>query len=494
MEQIKRVRKTGFTLAPEAGSERMRRVINKGITEEDLIATCRDAFSLGWKVIKLYFMIGLPTETEEDIDAITDLILKAKVERDRGNARGKKQVNVSVGTFVPKPHTPFQWEKQLTIAESDAYFQKLRNSMPKKGVNLKWHNSKVSYLEGVFSRGDRRLSELLVTAWKEGARLDGWTEHFNLNLWQQAAAKCEIDMDNYLRARSQDEVLPWEHLHSGVDTQFLKDEFEKATKEIYTPDCRYHACQKCGLCDFKTILPIVHNRDQKKIEETSELPSSQPKVQDNNQQHHRYIVHYSRTGNICYLGHLEILQVVFRSLRRAKIKTNYSQGFNPSPKISFGPALAVGTESLAEFFIMDLPEILAHPEETTANLNAKLPPGLKVSSIAKHPGKIAQEILISYSLNLQHSFSKEEIEKVESFNASESFIIQRSRKGKTKSIDIRPLIRKFECIGSNTIELDTVNIASNPGIKPVEALHHVMGLDEDQALQTSITKTGWSPL
>ncbi|MBW1635073.1 MAG: TIGR03960 family B12-binding radical SAM protein, partial [Deltaproteobacteria bacterium] len=410
MDQIKRVRKTGFTLAPEAGSERLRRVINKGISEEDLITTCRDAFNLGWKIIKLYFMIGLPTETDEDMDEIVQLVKKVKAERDKGSARGKKQVNVSIGTFVPKPHTPFQWEKQLPRAESDRRLKYLRDKLPRKGVNLKYHNPRLSRLEGVFSRGDRRLAALLIAAWEAGARLDGWTEHFNLDLWQRAADRCNIDLDDYLRARSTNEILPWHHLHSGVDSSFLKNELEKSNAETYTPDCRYHACQKCGLCDFETILPIVHNRTRKMVEpEAAPAPAAAAEQkQEKAEQHNRYIVHYSRRGRICFLGHLEILQVIFRTLRRAEIETHYSKGFNPSPKISFGPALAAGTESLAEFFIMDLTAKLSDVEATIEKLNSKLPLGLKVSAIEKHPGRIAQEILTSYTLTLNRPLSGRE--------------------------------------------------------------------------------------
>ncbi len=494
MDQIKRVRKTGFTLAPEAGSERLRRVINKGISEEDLVSTCRNAFALGWKVIKLYFMIGLPTETEEDIDEIVHLVKKAKKERDQGSAKGKKQINVSVGTFIPKPHTPFQWERQLNREESSSYFRKLKADIPRKGVSLKYHNPGTSYLEGVFSRGDRRLAGLVSTAWTDGARFDGWTEHFNLDLWQQAAKKCGLDLDYYLRAREIDEILPWHHLQSGVDTQFLKEESEKARSEVYTPDCRYHACQKCGLCDFETIFPIVHNRSGKDVVPANILREQIQHVPKQSDLHNRYIVHYSRTGKICFLGHLEILQVFFRALRRAKIKTHYSQGFNPSPKVSFSPALAVGTQSLAEFLIMDLPEPLLHADETAGKLNSKLPPGLNVTLIRKHPGKMPQEILTSYTLTPDQPLTRQEIERVNQFCQSDAFVIKRSRKGKIKPLDIRPLIKSIHCTETNTIELETVNISGMPGIKPVEVLLHIIQMDNDTALRTSILKTGWSTM
>jgi radical SAM family uncharacterized protein len=217
MDQIRRVRKTGFTLAPEAGSDRMRRVINKGITEQDLIETSKTAFELGWRLIKLYFMIGLPTETQEDIEAIALLVKKVMSAGNGMTNRGRREVNLSVGTFVPKPHTPFQWERQLSVEESLNHIHHLRGRLPGKGCNLRYHDPKVSYLEGVFSRGDRRLAGLLEAAWLDGARFDGWNEHFDLSRWERSAEKCGLDLDFYLRSRDLDETLPWQHLQTGVD-------------------------------------------------------------------------------------------------------------------------------------------------------------------------------------------------------------------------------------------------------------------------------------
>ena len=499
MEQVKRVRKTGFTLAPEAGSERLRRVINKGITEDDLISTCTEAFALGWRVIKFYFMIGLPTETEQDIDEIIDLVQKAMKVRNSVAGKGKKQINVSIGTFVPKPHTPFQWEKQLSIEESKQHIRRLQNGLPRKGCNFRYHSPQISFLEGVFSRGDRRLSKLMELAWQAGARLDGWDENFDLSRWQKAAELCQLDLDDFLRARELDEILPWQHLQTGVDLQFLKDELSKAKGEIYTPDCRYHACQKCGLCDFETLFPIVYNRSEKTV--TSEQPSI-PKRENTTATkknpvdtgHFKYIVHYSRTGDICFLGHLEILQIVFRTLRRASVATNYSQGFNPSPKISFGPALPVGTESLAEFFIMDLPAPLGNPEAITEQLNDKIAPGLKITKIELHSGKVPQKICIAYNLTLPGAITESEKSRAEHFINSSSFLIKKTRKGKTKEIDIRPLINFFSMTNSELVQLEIVSASTQPGIKPLEALTEIFALDKERSLQTKILKTSWHSL
>ena len=494
MDQVKKVRKTGFTLAPEAGSERLRRTINKGITEEDLLATCRDAFTFGWRTIKLYFMIGLPTETEQDINEIAELVGKVLAECNKATIKGKKQINVSVGTFVPKPHTPFQWEKQLSVEESMHRIQLLKERLPRKNCNLRYHSPRQSFLEGVFSRGDRRIAQLTERAWSYGARLDGWDEHFDLARWQKAAEDCGLDLADYLRARSTEEIQPWHHLYTGVDQQFLIDELEKGKNEIYTPDCRYHACQKCGLCDFKTLQPVVCNRNGNRSTESVPAENARrPQVPNKRIDggHFKYIVHYSRLGNISYLGHLEMLQAIFRSLRRAAIPLNYSQGFNPSPKVSFGPALAAGTESLAEFIIMDLTEPLRNCAETVAKLNEKLMPGLSVIRIEPHSGKIPQSILTSYTLTLARMFTDLEKEKSQQFMQSENYQVAKVRKGKTSEIDIRPLIKLFAISGPDTINLEMVGISTQPGVKPIEAMAQILDLGKADVLATKILKTSW---
>jgi len=490
MEQVKRVRKTGFTLAPEAGSERLRRVINKGITEEDLLETCSKAFELGWRTIKCYFMIGLPTETEQDIDEIIELVRKIMATRDGGGGRGKKQVNVSVGTFVPKPHTPYQWEKQLTIDESAERFKRLREGLPRKGCNLKYHNPKVSYLEGVFSRGDRRLSALLETAWRNGARLDGWTEYFNLDRWLNAAAECNLNLDAYLQARNIDEPLPWSHLESGVSIEFLQDELDKSKAEVYTPDCRYHACQNCGLCDFDTLMPIVHNRNRKE----SPLPAQPDALRSQETGHFKYMVHYEKRGRVSFLGHLEILQLIFRALRRAEVPTNFSKGFNPSPKISFGPALPVGTESEAEFFMMDLYQPLSSTKETIASLNTALTPGLLVKDIELHSGKIPQKIKTSYTLTFPTDISEEQQIKIREFLQTDSRLVKKIRKGKVKEIDIRPLIADLFLTSLQKIQIDIIGASTQPGIKPLEAIAEILELENNLSQEIRIIKNRWTSL
>jgi len=492
MEQIKRVRKTGFTLAPEAGSERLRRAINKGISEEQLLAACDDAFAAGWLSIKLYFMIGLPGENDDDLAAIADLAKKILSGRGKGSGRGKRQITVSIGTFVPKPHTPFQWAEQIPLAESLRRLRRLKDLLPSKGCNLRYHSPRQSFVEGVFSRGDRRLAELLIAAWKDGARLDGWDEHFSLERWQRSAENLGIDIEKYLAARDAESPLPWSHLSTGVDDAFLRGELAKSRSGDYTPDCRYHACQKCGLCDFKRLQPVVCQR--RAAVDLVAAPSQSPQEDPSSTAHFRYLVHYKRLGGISHLGHLELLQTIQRTLRRAGFTTHFSQGFHPVPKISFGPALASGTESLAEYFIVDLTAPIGNCDAARERLNQQLVPGLEVTAIELHSGRIPQRLISDYTLTLPRPLTEDDAERIADFLQRESFPVDKLRKGKHSLIDIRPLIPTLVASGPENLTLQLLSMSATPGIKPVEALTAILGLSETEAKSTRILKTAWQAL
>jgi radical SAM family uncharacterized protein/radical SAM-linked protein len=254
LEQIRRVRKTGFTLAPEAGSQRMRDIIQKEYKEEELIEAARQIFNLGWRTLKLYFMIGLPGETEADVRGIVDLAAKVAAAGGRGN-----EVTASVSTFVPKPQTPFQWAAQVDIAETEARQSLLRQELGRRHIRFKWHDARTSYLEGVFSRGDRRISALLLAAYNLGCRFDGWTEHCRFDLWEQAFAEVGIAPADYLRRRYLDEVLPWDHLGCGVTKEFLQRELAYAVEGRLTPDCSIERCTYCGACDFTKVKNVTYH-------------------------------------------------------------------------------------------------------------------------------------------------------------------------------------------------------------------------------------------
>ncbi len=250
IEQVQRVKKTGLTFAPEAGTQRLRDVINKGITREDLRRSLTDAFGSGWSNVKLYFMIGLPTETDEDLKGIADLANMAidcyyGIEKDK-REKGLK-ITVSTSSFVPKPFTPFQWEPQDTIDRLREKQHMLQKLLKLKHVEYNWHDPETSFLEAVLARGDRRIGQVLFTAWQNGARFDSWAEYFSLDRWIDAFAGCGLDPAFYAhRKRSRDEVLPWDHIDTGVTKAFLWNEYMKALNEETTPDCRL-GCTGCGV-------------------------------------------------------------------------------------------------------------------------------------------------------------------------------------------------------------------------------------------------------
>lgn len=248
-QEVQQVRKSGLTFAPEAGTQRMRDVINKGVTEDDLEEAVTAAFRAGWSTVKLYFMIGLPTETEKDIGGIAELAKRVTAwYREIKGRRGVK-VTVSVSSFVPKPHTPFQWYGQNSIAEIEEKQELLRSLFKQSGISFNWHDAKTSFLEGVFSRGDRRLGKVILRAWQHGAKFDGWSEHFKFDVWMEAFSDEKVDPCFYAgRERSFDEMLPWEHLHSGVFKEFLRQEYDQAVAEAHTADCRRDSCGVCGVC------------------------------------------------------------------------------------------------------------------------------------------------------------------------------------------------------------------------------------------------------
>lgn len=257
-------KKGGLTLAPEAGTQRMRDVINKGVTEEDLINAVTGAVEAGWRGFKLYFMIGLPGETDEDVAGIGELCKRvyraAKDAIEEGQPRNIR-LTVSVALFIPKPCTPFQWDGQIPLEEIQHRIQVLRSSFPKKGIDLRWHDSETSYVEAVLARGGRECAELVEQAWKNGARFDAWTEQFDFEAWRQAGETCGISiMERATCTYEEDTPLPWGHISCGVSEDFLRSEREKARKAAITPDCTFGPCSQCGVCSGLRVRNITESK------------------------------------------------------------------------------------------------------------------------------------------------------------------------------------------------------------------------------------------
>lgn len=249
MEKLQKVRKSGLTFAPEAGTQRLRDAINKNVTEREVIETSRKAFSGGWTNVKLYFMMGLPTETNEDVVGIADLAQKVVDEfyKNPNKPKGKGvNVSISVSCFVPKPFTPFQWEAQDTMEQLKAKQHLLLESVKSRKISVSYHDARTSFLEGVFARGDRRLCDVMERAWRKGCRFDSWDECFSFEKWMEAFEECGVDPYFYTsRKRNYDEVLPWDHMDYGISNKFFQKEAEKAYQSVITPHCR-EKCNACG--------------------------------------------------------------------------------------------------------------------------------------------------------------------------------------------------------------------------------------------------------
>jgi radical SAM family uncharacterized protein len=251
-------RRSGLTFAPEGGTERMRKVINKMVTEEDLIRTVAAAYSHGWRQVKLYFMCGLPTETDEDVIAIGDLAKRVIATGRRVSGRRDIRCTVSIGGFVPKPHTPFQWAAQCDRETVDARLAKLRDAIRSdreygRAIGFRYHDGKPSIIEGLLSRGDRRVGAIIEAVWRDGGRFDGWSEHFSYERWAACAERClegsGVDLDWYTtRERDYAEVLPWDHLDAGLDREWLWEDWQDALDEVEVDDCRWTPCFDCGVC------------------------------------------------------------------------------------------------------------------------------------------------------------------------------------------------------------------------------------------------------
>ena len=469
MNLIKRVRKTGFTIAPEAGTQRLRDVINKGITKQEIIDTVSNAFMLGWRVIKLYFMIGLPTETDEDLQGIVNLVNILRQIKGEGGHKGK--INVSITTFIPKSHTPFQWSPQLTLKQSLEKISWLREKLKLPGVQFKWQSPQTSYLEGLWARGDRRLSPLLIAAYKNGCKFDGWSDYFNFDLWNKAIESEGIDVSFYInRKRDKDEPLPWDHVDVGVSKKFFQNEWQKAENIQLTSDCRFNECSDCGVCNFKDIKPVIFNDNMDLIE---------TKVEEKTEQTYKRVkVNFSKQYNTKYFGHLELVNIIQRAIRRAGILVKYSEGFHPMMKISFEDPLPVGIESLSEnFFLIVLDHV--DLKSIVEGLNQHLPNGIKIKSCILAPKKKGEKSPVSkfYTIELKDKvFNKN---KLLQFNHSlECLIFRKNKKGKIKSINLKEVIRKIVIQDDGVLQLE---LSSEPGktARPFEVVSKIFNIDDD---------------
>ncbi len=485
IEEIRRVRKTSFTIAPEAGTQRLRDVINKGNTEADLLETARRVFDGGWKSIKLYFMIGLPGEREEDLEGIADLAHRVMRE-----GRGR-QVTLGLSTLVPKPHTPFQWVRQIGLEETLAKQGHLKRRLSNRNISFKWHDARMSLLEGLFSRGDERLADLVERVWKLGARFDGWSDRFLFERWEEALRDCGIRLEEHLCERGTSEDLPWGFVDAGLDREFLLTEYEKSLRGEETPDCRREGCRNCGACDGSLIV----------IREAAGLPDAAPpaapvaSAADVPPVTRRRLV-FAKTGMSRFLSHLEISSALTRAVKRSGLSLRYSEGFHPHPKVSFAFATAVGMESLEEFADLQLEGGIDDAGEAARRINAALPRGLEVRRIERvESGEPSLAKIVRgfrYRVWLPPAACAEDLEeRIGDFLSSTSCIVEREGKGKGKVSrkDVRPYVEGISLDRKTGMLEMTLLFVDGRTARPAEILGHALGLDDAAVRSLRIVKT-----
>ncbi|SMC51249.1 radical SAM-linked protein/radical SAM family uncharacterized protein [Desulfocicer vacuolatum DSM 3385] len=485
MKIIKKVKKTGFTIAPEAGTQRLRDVINKNITQEDIFDTVNSAFELGWRRIKLYFMNGLPTETQEDIQGICDMA--RQLAGIKINGKGKSQINVSFATFIPKAHTPFQRCSQIPSEKSRENLLFLKANLRHPGINLKWQDPDMSVLEGIWARGDRKLSRVLVTAWEMGCRLDGWSDMFNFDTWMAAFEKQGIDPLFYTtRERTPKERLPWAHIDCGISDKFMEKEFQRALIPQLTPDCREADCTGCGICDFKKIQPVLHAPLATDME--PDTMEDKGPSRDNLPEHFtQYRCFYSRLGDARHFGHLELAKIIRRAIRRIGITVKYSKGFSPAMKLSFDNPLPVGMESEEEFFNIHA-HIKTDPMEIVEKLNQILPRGITIINCipVARINKKAKDLPTSYRIFLPGHTIDPAL--VDTFMAAPEFIVEkRNFKGKTRSTDLRKVTQKLKIIDNFHLEI-VLKKYQDRIIRPAEILQEALKVPDTVLHAAQIVK------
>ncbi len=470
-QKVQEIRKSGLTFAVEGGTQRIRDIINKGVTEEELIAVLDIAGQLGWKSVKLYFMIGLPQgpgeEPEDEIQGIQDLVGRLSKRYPR------LTITVSAAIFVPKPHTPFQWDRQLSLEEGREAFTRLLNPYRKNPkINIRFNSPKVSFLEGVFSRGDRSLSRVVELAWQKGARFDGWHEHFNLDLWMECFQELGIDPEVYLQARPLDAPLPWDVTDNGAAREFLVLEREKAWTAGLTPDCR-DGCVACEVCDFDT----VQNREAPDTPAEIKPEWMAPiQVRDHEAVSSMRFV-FTKEGEQRYLTQVDIEEMFSRAMIRAEIPVKFSIGFNPHISIEMGWAIPTGFESEYEVSQVDLWDEIS-PDTFVTRLNATLPPGIQILQARPLPlgnklNKKTKQQMVEFEIDCP--FSDAEI----AANIEKNHKFEKITPKSTKEIDIAEFVKQYKIIDQ---KMTVAYFQTDGGARIQDVITALCGWDTAHAL------------
>ncbi len=485
---VQEVRKSTLTFAPEAGTQRLRDVINKGVTDQDLFSTVETVFRAGWKRLKLYFMIGLPTETDDDVKGIAHLANQVYELGRRARGRTDHEVSITISTFVPKGVTPFQWAGQVGPEEIRRRQQLVRANVKYRNIGLKFNPVHSSVVEGALSRGDRRLGPVIYDAWRSGCTFDGWDESFDYAKWQKAFEKNNLDLNTSLRERGVEEVMPWDIVEAGISKEFLREEWERAQKTEPVEDCALQ-CYNCGISTTFKIDNLFAN-----VESTSPLsPPSQgeeacPEHSQreavphselrtlNSQSVQRLRIRYAKTGPMAYTAHLDLLKIFERTFRRLQLPVAFSSGFNPHPRISFAAPLGMGMESVSEYCDLELYQKV-EPGIIFNSLKAEFPVGISLLELKevdlKEDSLMARVAYAAYRYTVSGIPQKEFDSVMGRFLGLSEYMMTRHHPKKgDKVINILPLI---DSLASETDEgalvlQGVLRTGSEGGLRPEELL------------------------
>ncbi len=478
-DMVSETRKSGITFAPEAASPRLRSVINKFIPDDELLNMSAGAYSLGWDVVKLYFMIGLPTERDDDVEAIADLAIRTWKQGLSINPRAR--INLGVSTFVPKPFTPFQWASQVHMDETNRRQDILSKMLyKKKSIKFGRHDPKTTFLEGLVSRADRRAADLIELAFRKGARFEAWSEHLDFNAWMEAVEELDFDVEFALRERDLNERLPWDHIDILIPKGWFQQDWERATLLKHAQDCRHRKCHKCGVIDEERELCATMLRDHVQARALPEFQIPEKPVRVELMPVQRLVFRYARTGAARFLSHLESKNAWTRTLRRARTPLAYSHGFHPHPKLAFSAAVPCGEETTGDYMDIGLTEEV-DPQELMARLRMTLPNGFELLGVRqvdqRAPSLMGSMCGAEYTFFFPNLTHAEVALKAAEIQAMDSIVVDRKtklRKGKRRfksmaRIDIRPMLVSITMREGDIPAVDVVfqNVDQKPG-KPKE--------------------------
>ena len=497
-EAVQQVRKSTLTFAPEAGAERLRAVINKNLTEKEILNAVTSAYEAGWNKVKLYFMIGLPTETDIDLLAIVRLVQKMQaackeIKRDKSlSVKDHLDVNVTFSNFVPKPHTPFQWFPQDSMPELNRKRNFLKeNFRGVKGVKLNFTDPEISKLECCISKGDDRMANVIEAAYKKGEYLSAWDENLLFAKWFEALADEGIDPDEFASNAytKLDEPLPWDNIHMGIDHDWLKSEYHKSLEEANSDPC-FIGCNACGVCPEFSVQPVfirpidVANRPKKETPTLTKAERYPPPIATAR-------LTIQKIGALRFISHLDWLRMLHRTLQRAHVPIAYSQGFNPSPKVSFGPALSMFVEGHHEFVDLSLTKDIPNLVE---QLNAQLPEGGKILDckwLPPHPLSLDRSVqYFIYSGRRAFATASSEYntrDRIHALLDLPTWDVTIEKRGRDQKLDIKPFIRQIQLAGEHELIFTVLYPQDGLKVRPEWFLRLV---DATETWQLSRLKVG----